>query len=33
MGMFAGLDVGGKRTAVCVVDEQGKIIWRQSPER
>jgi predicted NBD/HSP70 family sugar kinase len=25
MGMFAGLDVGGKRTAVCVVDEVGKI--------
>jgi transposase len=26
--MFAGLDVGGKRTAMCVVDEQGKIIWQ-----
>jgi transposase len=26
--MYAGLDVGGKRTAVCVVDESGKIIWR-----
>jgi transposase len=28
MAMYAGLDVGGKRTAVCVVDESGKIIWR-----
>lgn len=28
MVMFAGLDVGGKRTAMCVVDEQGKIIWQ-----
>jgi transposase len=28
MSMFAGLDVGGKRTAVCVVDESGKIIWQ-----
>ena len=28
MGMFAGLDVGGKRTAVCVVDEAGKIAWQ-----
>ena len=28
MGMFAGLDVGGKRTAVCVVDEVGKIVFR-----
>ena len=27
MAMYAGLDVGGKRTAVCVVDESGKIIW------
>jgi transposase len=28
MTMFAGLDVGGKRTAMCVVDEAGKIVWR-----
>ena len=28
MTMFAGLDVGGKRTAVCVLDEAGKVIWR-----
>jgi len=28
MRMFAGLDVGFKRTAVCVVDEAGKIVWR-----
>ena len=24
--MFAGLDVGGKRTAVCAPDEAGKIV-------
>ena len=28
MTMFAGLDVGGKRTAVCVLDEAGKVVWR-----
>ncbi len=28
MGMFAGLDVGGKQTAVCIVDEAGKIAWQ-----
>ena len=28
MGMFAGLDVGGKTTAICIVDETGKIVWR-----
>ena len=28
MRMFAGLDVGFKRTAVCVVDEAGRIVWR-----
>ena len=28
MGMFAGLDVGGKRTAAGVVDEAGKIVFR-----
>jgi len=28
MTMFAGLDVGGKRTAVCVIDESGKVVWR-----
>ena len=28
MTMFAGLDVGGKRTAVCVIDAAGKIVWR-----
>jgi transposase len=26
--MYAGLDVGGKQTAICVMDEVGKIIWR-----
>jgi hypothetical protein len=28
MRMFAGLDVGFKRTPVCVVDEAGRIVWR-----
>ena len=28
MRMFAGLDVSFKRTAVCVVDEAGRIVWR-----
>ena len=28
MKMFAGLDVGFKRTAVCVVDGAGKSVWR-----
>ncbi len=28
MKMFAGLDVGFKRTAVSVIDERGGIIWR-----
>jgi hypothetical protein len=28
MAMFAGLDVGFKRTAVCVIDEHGAIVWR-----
>jgi hypothetical protein len=28
MRMFAGLDVGFRRTAVCVVDEAGRIVWR-----
>ena len=28
MRMFAGLDVGFSRTAVCVVDEAGRIVWR-----
>ena len=28
MIMFAGLDIGGKRTAICVIDESGKAIWR-----
>lgn len=28
MTMFAGLDVGGKRTAVCILDQAGKIVWR-----
>jgi len=26
--MFAGLDVGNKKTAVCVVDDSGTIVWR-----
>ena len=28
MRMFAGLDVGFKRTSVCIVDQTGKIVWR-----
>jgi transposase len=28
MAIFAGLDVGGKKTAVCIVDRSGKIIWQ-----
>src|SRR6266496_1207416 len=28
MRMFARLDVGFKRTAVCPVDEAGRIVWR-----
>ena len=28
MRMFAGLDIGGKRTAICVIGESGKAIWR-----
>jgi transposase len=26
--MFAGLDVGGKQTAICVIDDGGRIVWR-----
>ncbi len=28
MTMFAGLDGGFKRTAVCVVDGSGRTVWR-----
>jgi hypothetical protein len=28
MSMFAGLDVGGKTTAMCVLDEAGRIVWQ-----
>jgi predicted NBD/HSP70 family sugar kinase len=28
MTMFVGLDVGGKRTAVCEIDGSGKAVWR-----
>src|SRR5262249_61289250 len=28
MTMFAGLDVAFKRTAICVVNERGEIVWR-----
>lgn len=28
MTMFAGLDVGFKRTAICVVSDRGEIVWR-----
>src|SRR6516225_4925673 len=33
MRMFAGLDVGFKQTAVCVVDEAGRIVWRGVVDR
>lgn len=28
MKFYAGLDVGGKKTAACVVDETGRIVWQ-----
>jgi hypothetical protein len=28
MTMFAGLDVGFKHTAICVMDVRGEIVWR-----
>jgi transposase len=28
MESYAGLDAGGKTTAICVVDEAGKILWQ-----
>ena len=28
MRMFAGLDIGGKHTAICVIDESEKLVWR-----
>jgi predicted NBD/HSP70 family sugar kinase len=28
--MYAGLDIGGKRTAICVIDESGKLVWRRT---
>ena len=28
MRMYAGLDIGGRRTAVCVIDGSGKTVWR-----
>ena len=28
MGLYAGLDVGGKTTAICVVDGAGKTVWQ-----
>lgn len=28
MGIFAGLDVGDKATHICVVDDEGAIVWR-----
>ncbi len=28
MRMFAELDVGFRRTSVCIVDETGKIVWQ-----
>ena len=28
MRMYAGLDIGSKRTAICVIDGSGKAVWR-----
>lgn len=28
MTMFAGMDAGGKRAVVCILDDAGKVIWR-----
>jgi hypothetical protein len=28
MRMDAGLDIGGKRTAICVIGGSGKAVWR-----
>jgi len=28
MKLYAGLDVGGKRTAICVVDERGRTVFQ-----
>jgi hypothetical protein len=25
--MYAGLDIGGKRTAICVINGSGKTVW------
>ena len=28
MRMFAGLDVGFRRTSGCIVDQTGKVVWQ-----
>ena len=28
MRMYARLDIGGKRTVICVIDGSGKAVWR-----
>ena len=28
MRMYAGLDIGSKRTAICVINGSGKVVWR-----
>ncbi len=33
MTMLAGLDVGGKRTAVCVMDDAGRIFRRGAADK
>ena len=30
MGVYVGLDVSLKQTSVCVIDEEGKVVWRGS---
>jgi hypothetical protein len=29
MGYYVGLDVSLKRTAICIVDEEGALVWER----
>ena len=31
--MCAGLDIGGKRTTICVIDGSGKAVWRGTVDK
>ncbi len=33
MRMYARLDIGGKRTAIGVIDRSGKAVWRETVDR